>query len=606
MSTVAHTGEARFLQRLALAASSTLDARDLVRLVISETTDAMDVDVCSVYLMEPDGESLLMTATNGLSQAGVGRVSLRLGEGITGWAAEERRPIVVPDVRAEPRFRWLPGVDQARFVSMCSVPILSGDRLVGILNVQSDERRDFTPGDVALLAAIAAHVAGALERSELQGRLEARVAELRRSDEVHRRLSALALAEAGLDAICAAIARTAGAGVAAYDTDGERLASGAPDGLPERLSGFADPERRGDDLTVLPLRAGAERLGWLAAGPADEEIAPGRRAALDHGATVLSLELMRARAEAETERRLRGDLVEELLGTPLSPHDAERLAERAARLGYRIRGPVWVLVLEPDDEDSARALAASTSRRRLARALADEIARLSPGGLAVERGAGMVLLVPGEPGAAEVERLARAAVGAAGALAGGAKASCGISSGPRRPGRPAPAVRGGPRRAGGGPPRRPRGRGGRLRPARRGAAAARAPPGAPGRVRGRVARAAAPPRPGLGGRGAPGGHARGAGGRGLEPAPGGPPPPRPREHAPVPHAPGRGGHRPLAGRPGRAPRPRAGAPRPGLHRRGRRAAGAPGRALGGRVAARAVHGRPSSLSSRAASRTDVP
>ncbi|MDX6554699.1 MAG: two-component system, sensor histidine kinase PdtaS [Miltoncostaeaceae bacterium] len=433
MSTVAHTGEARFLQRLALAAASTLDARDLVRLVISETTDAMDVDVCSVYLLEPDAESLLMTATNGLSQAGVGRVSLRLGEGITGWAAEERRPIVVPDVRAEPRFRWLPGVDQARFVSMCSVPILSGDRLVGVLNVQSDERRDFTGSDVALLAAIAAHVAGALERSELQGRLEARVAELRRSDEVHRRLSGLALAEAGLDAICAAIARTAGAGVAAYDTDGERLAAGAPDGLPERLSGFADPERRGDDLTVLPLRAGAERLGWLAAGPADEETAPGRRAALDHGATVISLELMRARAEAETERRLRGDLVEELLGTPLSPVDAERLAERAARLGYRIRGPVWVLVLEPDDEDSARAMAGSTARRRLARTLADEIGRLSPGGLAVERGAGMVLLVPGEPGGAEVERLARAAVAAAGALAAGAKASCGISSGPGGP-----------------------------------------------------------------------------------------------------------------------------------------------------------------------------
>jgi GAF domain-containing protein len=433
VSTVAQTGEARFLQRLALAAASTLDARDLVRLVISETTDAMDVDVCSVYLLEPDGESLLLTATNGLSQTGVGRVSLRLGEGITGWAAEERRPIVVPDVRAEPRFRWLPGVDQARFVSMCSVPILSGDRLVGVLNVQSDERRDFTGSDVALMAAIAAHVAGALERSELQGRLEARVAELRRSDEVHRRLSALALAEAGLDAICAAIARTAGAGVAAYDTDGERLAAGAPEGLPERLTGFADPERRGDDLTVLPLRAGAERLGWLAAGPADEETAPGRRAALDHGATVLSLELMRARAEAETERRLRGDLVEELLGTPLAPADAERLAERAARLGYRIRGPVWVLVLEPDDEDSARAMAASTARRRLARTLADEIGRLSPGGLAVERGAGMVLLVPGEPGAAEIDRLARAAVAAAGALAGGANASCGISSGPGGP-----------------------------------------------------------------------------------------------------------------------------------------------------------------------------
>ena len=83
--------ELRFLQRLALAAASTLDTGELVRLVISETTEAAGTDVCSIYLLEADADSLLLTATNGLSQAGVGRVRLRLGEGITGWAAAGRR-----------------------------------------------------------------------------------------------------------------------------------------------------------------------------------------------------------------------------------------------------------------------------------------------------------------------------------------------------------------------------------------------------------------------------------------------------------------------------------------------------------------------------------
>lgn len=87
---------------------------------------------------------------------------LALGEGVTGWAAEDRRPAVVADVRAEPRFRWLGGVDQARFVSMCSVPIVAGDRLVGALNVQTERRREFSGADVVFLSAIAAQVAGVL------------------------------------------------------------------------------------------------------------------------------------------------------------------------------------------------------------------------------------------------------------------------------------------------------------------------------------------------------------------------------------------------------------------------------------------------------------
>ena len=158
--------EILFLQRLALTVASTATMNDLVRLVIAETTEALATDVCSVYLIDPDDGRLVLAATNGLLQEAVGRVRLALGEGVTGWAAEDRRPAVVADVRAEPRFRWLDDVDQTRFVSMCSVPIAAGDRLVGVLNVQTERRREFSGADVAFLSAIAAQVAGVLARAE--------------------------------------------------------------------------------------------------------------------------------------------------------------------------------------------------------------------------------------------------------------------------------------------------------------------------------------------------------------------------------------------------------------------------------------------------------
>ncbi len=420
--------ELRFLQRLALMAASTLDPRALMDRVIAETTETAKTDVCSIYLLKPDGEALLLTATNGLSQAGVGRVRLRVGEGITGWAAAERRPIVVTDVRSEPRFRWLHGVDQARFVSMCSVPIISGDRLVGVLNVQTDDLREFTEADVGLLAAIAAQVAGALERSELQTRLQSRLVELHRSEEINRRFSELILTRAGMAAICTGIELHAGAAVAIYDEEGERLGWSTAGALPERLSGFDDLTPREDDLTVMPVRAGRDLLGWLAVAPAEVDVDATRRLAIEHGVTVLALELVRRRTSAETEERLRGDLLEELLATRLSPVDAGRLARRAARLGLRIRGPVWALVVEPDDPATEALLDRPGVRRRIVRGLSDLVA--ADGGLAVNRGAGVVLLIPGDPSLEQIERVARSAILVATARAGGASMTAGISSGP--------------------------------------------------------------------------------------------------------------------------------------------------------------------------------
>lgn len=418
--------ELQYLQRLATAAVQTLDAGALVRLVIAETTDAMDVDVCSIYLLEPPGDALVLSATNGLSQTEVGRVRLRLGEGITGTAAAERAPVVVADVRHEPRFRWLPGVDQARFVAMCSVPIISGDRLVGVLNVQTVEPHDFRADEVSFLAAIGAQVAGALERSGMHERLEAQVADLRRSEEIHRRFTQLALTGAGLAAICAEIARHSGGPVALYDDEGERIAPREVGALPARLDPGSAAVTMGD-LEVLPVRAGRDRLGRLVTGPADGVVDSVRRRALEHGVTVLALELSRERAAAEAERRLRGDVVEELLSGQLSEEDAARLTTAAARLGYRLRRKMWVLLVEPDEASARRATAERTSAMRLVRALSAAAETRHPGAMVVERAGALVVLLPEPAGADEAERCALALLTACGSQTGGASFSCGVS-----------------------------------------------------------------------------------------------------------------------------------------------------------------------------------
>src|SRR5258708_33280152 len=97
----------------------------------------------------------------------------------------------------------------------------------------------------------------------------------------------------------------------------------------------------------------------------------GRRRALEHGSTVLAVELSKERAAAEVERRLRGDLVEEVLAGGLEADEAERVARQAERLGHRLPQKAWGVVLEPADDETEAALAARGQQDRPDAALSD-------------------------------------------------------------------------------------------------------------------------------------------------------------------------------------------------------------------------------------------
>jgi sugar diacid utilization regulator/putative methionine-R-sulfoxide reductase with GAF domain len=453
--------ELEFLQRLSQSAAATRDSSELVELIIRETTAAIDTDVCSLYLVESGGRDLALTATNGLNERMVGQVSMKVGEGITGWVAETREPKLVSDVSLEPHWKWVPGLDEERFRSMLSVPIESGPRLVGVLNVQSIERRDFTDEDVDFLRAIAGQVAGILERSELQRRLEAQLAEIKLSHAIHERFTRLSLEGAGIPMIMEAVGSLAGGAAALYSAEGFRIRGSGEgsdgrggtevgdaqgkglEGLPDRLQlppatlslGMRKVRISGGrprrPIDLIPVRAGGDLLGVLAVVAAETPVDPdGRRRSLEHGSTVLALELSKERAAAEVERRLRGDLVEELLAGGLDAAEAERLARQAERLGHRLPDQAWVVVLEPDDIGEE---AKATMRRRqdgLDLVLTELVRRRIPGALCVVRSASGVVLVPGEaaPDVAAAERLGDLLLAAAGPVLRPATASVGIGN----------------------------------------------------------------------------------------------------------------------------------------------------------------------------------
>ncbi len=184
--------ELRFLHELLRLVTTARTWEELLETVVDGTRDALGASVSSLYLLDRDGSRLTLAATNGLDRYQIGRAVIPLGKGITGRVAAAREAIVIADAQADQRFLWVRGIDQRRVVaSMLSVPLTWHDQVVGVLNVQTEEHRDFDPGDVAQLSAIADLLAGIVEKGRLQREAEAQVARLEAIDQARNELIAL-------------------------------------------------------------------------------------------------------------------------------------------------------------------------------------------------------------------------------------------------------------------------------------------------------------------------------------------------------------------------------------------------------------------------------
>ncbi|MGA2513109.1 MAG: ATP-binding protein [Candidatus Limnocylindrales bacterium] len=183
--------ELSFLHEFAKLLTTARDWDELMRTIVDRTTDALDVEVCSVYLMERDEARLRLAATNGLDSDQVGSVTLAVGEGLTGRAAQLGRPVASPDVRVDPRFKWVPGFDQSQFVSMLSVPLPWNDSVIGVINVQAIESRTFSPEEVEFLVTIGALLGGIVEKGRLQAEAEGQLQTLTALDSARAELLAV-------------------------------------------------------------------------------------------------------------------------------------------------------------------------------------------------------------------------------------------------------------------------------------------------------------------------------------------------------------------------------------------------------------------------------
>ncbi|MGW8768045.1 helix-turn-helix domain-containing protein [Streptomyces sp. NPDC055815] len=393
-----------------LAGLRDLDA--VLRAIVRRARTLLGSDVAYLTLNDPVAQDTFMRVTEGSVSAAFQQLRLGMGEGLGGLVAQTARPYASTDYRTDRRYRHTgtidDGVAEEGLRGILGVPLRLGEDIIGVLFAADRTPREFTPDAIALLGSLADHAAVAIDSARRMeetrtalARLEAANATARahsealhQASDAHDRLSKLVLRGAGTDEVAAEIAALLGGGVAVHDTDGSELARVGTDPVPPTTVTLDASHSEGravhaHGVWTCAVLAGAEPLGSIVlTGRAD--LPEADRRLLERAALVTAMLLLIRRSVAETEDRVRGELLDDLLADPsASTHwDGGSLTLRARRLGLDLTRPHAIAVL--DTEPALRPRLA-TEAARLVRGL---------GGLAGTRHGHGVLLVPCDrPGA---------------------------------------------------------------------------------------------------------------------------------------------------------------------------------------------------------------
>lgn len=369
-----------------LAASRDLD--DVLKAIVRRARMLLGTDTAYLTLPDEEAGDTYMRVTDGSVSLLFQRLRLELGEGLGGLVAQTASPYASPDYRTDERFRHTrninAGVLDEGLVAILGVPLLLGSsrggtgKVIGVLFAADRAPRVFSPDEVALLCSLAAHAAIAIdtaraladttsalaelaeanaELAEANASVRAHSAAMRRAEESHDRLTDLVLRGRDVKDVAAAVAGLLDSPLTIHDPGGRLLAAVRPDGTGFAadsmdagwLAEAAEESRTGaravhrEGRVVCAVLAGQELLAGLVLHRG-RQLDDSDRRLFERSAVVTGLLLLLRRTVAETENRIRGELIADLLTD--TGRDPAGLAERGRRLGIDLDHPHLLLVAE--------------------------------------------------------------------------------------------------------------------------------------------------------------------------------------------------------------------------------------------------------------------
>lgn len=131
---------------------------DAIALLVVSIRNATAADCCSLYLIDSFGKYLTLAGTDGLEKKAVGKARLRIGEGLVGSVGERQELLDLADAPSDPKFKYLPEVGEDKYFSFLGVPIINQGELLGVLVIQSREKKQFGPVEESFLVTLSAQM----------------------------------------------------------------------------------------------------------------------------------------------------------------------------------------------------------------------------------------------------------------------------------------------------------------------------------------------------------------------------------------------------------------------------------------------------------------
>jgi signal transduction protein with GAF and PtsI domain len=159
----------RLLQKISRFMAREVPLGDALQGAVSLVVEFMACDSCLLYLLQ-DNE-LVLCASNNPKPETLGRVRLRLGEGLTGWVARERRLLSVSrEAYTDPRFKLFTDLPEDTYEAFLSAPVLVRNRTAGVINVQHRQPHFHTGGEMELLTTVGEQIGALVALSVLDPR----------------------------------------------------------------------------------------------------------------------------------------------------------------------------------------------------------------------------------------------------------------------------------------------------------------------------------------------------------------------------------------------------------------------------------------------------
>ncbi|MCM2358757.1 MAG: phosphoenolpyruvate--protein phosphotransferase [Geobacteraceae bacterium] len=143
------------------------DLQETLDNIVNLVAKRMGSDVCSIYLLEDDGETLTLKATKGLSRSSVGKITMKTSEGLTGLVVEQKGVVNIEDAPGHPRYKYFRETKEERFHSFLGIPLFERKAPVGVIVVQTREPRVFTPAEISTLSTIAYQISSIVINGKL-------------------------------------------------------------------------------------------------------------------------------------------------------------------------------------------------------------------------------------------------------------------------------------------------------------------------------------------------------------------------------------------------------------------------------------------------------